>query len=106
MIVETKKGKLPVRFGWNALAKFGDMAGLTMDEILELDMTKMRMSDLLNFIYVGFVEGARKDGSECVVTCPEDVGDMIDEEPDIVEKVMAAFGESTSKEGGEGNKKK
>jgi len=105
MIVKTKKGDLPVRFGWNALAKFGDLSGLTMDEILELDMTKMRMSDLLNFIYVGFVDGARKEGAECLVTCPEDVGDMIDDEPDIVEKVMKVFEESTSSEGEKGKKK-
>jgi len=105
MVIETGKGKLPVRYGWNALAKFGDLAGLSMDEILELDLTKMKMSDLLNFVYVGFVEGARKDGVECVFKSPEDVGDLIDDEPDVITKVMEAFGDMSKVEG-EGGKKK
>jgi len=105
MVVETSKGKLPVRYGWNALAKFGDLTELTMDEILELDMKKMKMSDLLKFVYVGFVEGARKEGVECVFKSPEDVGDLIDDEPDIITKVMEAFNDMSAV-GGEGSKKK
>jgi hypothetical protein len=98
MIVETKKGDLPVRYGWNALAKFGDLAGLSMDEILELDIRRMSMSNMLNFIYVGFVEGARKEGVDCQVANAEEVGDMLDEEPGLAEKVFKAFAEMSKLE--------
>ena len=105
MVIKTSKGDLPVRYGWNALAKFGDMAGLTMDDIMELDLKKLSMSDLLKFVYVGFVEGARKEGVECVIKSPEDVGDMIDDDPELITGVMNVFGEQTKAEG-EGDKKK
>lgn len=97
MVVETGKGKLPVRYGWNALAKFGDLAGLTMDEILVLDLTNITMSNLTRFIYVGFAEGARREGEECVFKSPEEVGELIDDEPDVITKVMDAFAASKGK---------
>ena len=105
MIVETIKGKLPVRYGWNALAKFGDIAGLSMDEILELDLAKMKMSDMLSFLYVGFVEGSRKAGEECVLKSADDVGDLIDDDPEVITRVMKVFSEMT-KSDGEPSKKK
>lgn len=105
MIIETKKGKLPVRYGWAALARFGDMAGLSMDEVLEMDLTKMKVSDMLSFLFVGFQDGARKDGVECELTSIEEVGDLLDDEPDIMEKVMNVFGEMTKAGKGDGKKK-
>jgi len=105
MIVKTSKGDLPVRYGWSALANFGDMAGMSMDDVLKLDMEKMKMSDLLKFIYVGFKNGARKEGEECIFKSYEEVGDLIDEDPDVISLVMDAFAEMT-KASGEGGKKK
>ena len=106
MIVETKKGKFPVRYGWSALAKFGDLAGLKMDDVLELDLSKMSLSDMLNFIYVGFRDGARKEGEECAFQSIDEVGDLLDEDPDVMEKVMGAFGEMSKAKEAEAGKKK
>ena len=78
MIIETKIGKLPVRYGWGALAKFGDYAGLKMDDVLELDLNKLSITD--------------------------DVADLLDDDPSIVGKIMDAFSEMV-KEGGEDKKK-
>jgi len=105
MIVKTKKGDLPVRYGWSALAKFGDISGMTMDDVLELDLKKMKMSDLLRFILVGFQDGARYDGQECIFKSIEEIGDLLDDEPNVVEKIMDAFAEMTKAEEG-GDKKK
>ena len=105
MIIETGKGKLPVRYGWNALAKFGDLTGKSMDDVMGLDLTKMSVTDILTFIFVGFTEGARKDGEECKVKSIDEVGDMIDEDPSVISKVMEAFA-VMSKSDEEGDKKK
>lgn len=105
MIVKTKKGDFPVRYGWSALAKFGDLSGMTMDDVLGLDLEKMKMSDLLRFILVGFQDGARYEGEECKFKNIEEIGDLLDEDPDVMQKIMDAFGEMTKTEG-EGDKKK
>ncbi len=105
MIVETKKGKLPIWYGWNSLAHFGDLTGRSMTEILKLDMTKFSMSDTLKFLYVGFVEGARKAGEECKVKDEYDIGDMVDDDAELVNKVMNVFSEQSAAKGG-GSKKK
>jgi len=107
MKVKTSRGELPVRYGWNALAKFGDISGFSMDEILELDLGKMKISDVLNFVYVGFVEGARREKEECKVENAEDVGDLIDDDPDLITRVMDVFSDMTAAPGGgEDSKKK
>lgn len=105
MIIETKLGKLPVRYGWSALAKFGDLSGMKMDDILELDLTKMNISDLLNFILVGFMDGARKDGIECQLKNIDEVGDLLDEDPKLIDKIMKAFSEMAGEAGEESKKK-
>ena len=105
MIVETSKGKLPVRYGWSALAKFGDLTGRNMDDVLDLDLTSMKISDLLNFILVGLEDGARKEGVECQIKGIDEVGDLIDEDPTVIEKVMDAFGEMSKSKGADSKKK-
>lgn len=107
MIIETSKGKLPVRYSWNALAKFGDLTGKTMDEVISLDLPNMKLSDVLTFILVGFVEGARKAGEECKVSTAEEVGDLLDDDPGLMGKIMEALSEMTkAPDSGEKSKKK
>jgi hypothetical protein len=104
MIIKTKKGDFPIRYGWAALAKFGDSAGLTMDDVLQMDMKKMKVSDLLKFLLAGFEDGARKEGKECKIKSTDDVADLLDEDSSVVEKAMGAFSDMTKP--GEGDSKK
>lgn len=105
MIIKTSKGDLPIKYGFNALAKFGDIAGLSMNDVMELDLKKMKLSDLMAFIYVGFLYGAKASGEECKIKDVDDVGELIDTEgPGLISDVMNAFAEMTPK--GEGDKKK
>ena len=107
MYIETTKGKLPVRYNWNALAKFGDMTDKSMDDILRLDMRKMRLSEVLALMLVGFMEGARKEGEECKVNTTEEVADLIDDDAGLIEKMSFALVEMTkAPEPGEKTKKK
>ena len=105
MIIKTKRGDFPIRYGWGALAKFGDAAGLSMDDVLKLDMGKMRVSDLLHFLLAGFEDGARKAGEECKLKSIEEIGDLLDEDSTVMEKAMEAFGEMTKPGEGEVKKK-
>ena len=77
MIVETKKGELPVRYGMNALAHFGDLTGKSMNVVMSSmgSLGDMQLSELLAFIYAGFVDGARWAKKECKVESVAEVED-------------------------------
>jgi hypothetical protein len=103
MTIDTAKGKLPVRYGMNALAHFGDLTGRNMNEVMSSlqDLGKLKMSEMLTFIYVGFVDGARWAKEECKVEDVAEVGDMIDDDAQLMTKVTAVFlGEEEKTEGG------
>ena len=93
MIVETKKGKLPVRYGMNALALFGDLTGKSMNVVMKSleSLDDLQLSELLAFIYAGFVDGARWAKKDCKIESKEDVGDMIDDDPELIGKMFDAF---------------
>ena len=107
MIVETKKGKLPVRYGMNALAHFGDLTGKSMNEVMKSmgDLGKMPISELLAFVFAGFVDGARWNKEECKVESVQEVGDMIDEDAELVNKMFKAFNGDSEPVEGESKKK-
>lgn len=107
MIVKTNKGDLPVRFGMNALAKYGDLTGKSMNDVMKSlnNFGKLKLSELLAFIYVGFVDGARRAGEECKVADLVEVGDMMDDDPELINKIFEVYvGEDVSK--GADSKKK
>ena len=99
-MIETSKGKLPVYFGMNALARFGDMTDKTMNEVMATlaNMSSLKLSEMLAFIYAGFVEGARKEEVECRVESPAEVGDMIDEDGDLITRVMTSYSKQSAPE--------
>jgi len=92
-MIKTTKGDLPVYFGMNALARFGDLTDKTMTQVLDTlsDMSTLKMSDMLAFIYSGFTEGARREKIECQIESVEMIGDMIDDDGDLITKVMTAY---------------
>jgi len=99
-MIDTSKGKLPVYFGMNALARFGDMTDKTMNEVMATlaNMSSLKLSEMLAFIYAGFVEGARKEEVECRVESPAEVGDMIDEDGDLITRVMTSYSKQSAPE--------
>lgn len=106
MTIDTKLGKLPVYYGMVAMAKFADMAGITRDDALNKGLTGISTFQVFVFVYVGLLEGARKENEVCKVKSPEQVGDMIEEEPEIVTQVMDIYVKSISRPGDKGGKKK
>lgn len=107
MRVKTKLGDLPVRYGMNALSKFGDIVDKPMNEAFEClqDLTALKLSEVLAFVYVGFVDGARFEKEECKVLDLEQVGDMIDEEPELLTSMIKAYADQSGNGEGEGKKK-
>ena len=109
MHVKTGDKKLPVRYGMNALAQFGDIIEKPMNEVLGClsDLGKLKISELLAFTYVGFVDGARYEGVECEVSGPGQVGDLIDTDPDLITKMIQVYMAQATPDdsGGDGKKK-
>jgi len=107
MIVKTKKGDLPVRYGMNALAIFGDLTGKSMNVVMKsLDsLEDLQLSELLAFIYAGFKDGARWAKEECKIESIEEIGDMIDEDSELVSKMFEAFNGDSEEVEGESKKK-
>jgi hypothetical protein len=109
MIVETKKGKLPVKYGMNAFAMFSDMTGKTMNEVMSSlgNLGALSVGEVLAFMFVGFADGARFANTECVIKDTIEVGDMIDEDDKLLSKMTTAFHEdSMADDTEEGDSKK
>lgn len=107
MIVETKKGKLPVRYGMNALAHFGDLTGKSMNVVMKSmgSLGDMMLSELLAFVYAGFVDGARWAKEECKIKSVEEIGDMIDDDAELVNKMFEVFSGDFEEVEGDSKKK-
>ena len=100
MIIDTGSEKYPIRYGMNALALFGDLTEQPMNKVMESlnDLTALKISEVLAFVYVGFVDGARKAGEECKVKDIDQVGDMLDEDAELLTKAISAFQEDSENE--------
>ena len=79
----------PVKYGWNALATFGDLSGTGLNDLDKFE-TEMQFSDVLYLIYAGLKEGARQSGKEFTLTT-EDIGNFLDEEMDKVQEFLDVF---------------
>jgi len=108
MRIETKRGSLPIRYDWNALRLIGDELGLSMNDMLSFDLMNRKIGDTFVFVYYGFLRGAKFNDEECKVKDIDDVGDLLDEDADILAKAIQCFADdmSAKKEGEETDKKK
>ena len=98
MIVETSKGKLPVRYGWKALRKFGDLCEKDMNQVIIMITDGLaetwkgwQFTDMYNLLYVGFWYGALKAEEECKVKDANEVEDMLDTDPHLTTNISAVL---------------
>jgi hypothetical protein len=91
MKIQTSKGKLPIRYNMNALRKIGDEFDITMNEVFELSLANRKMSDVFTFVLHGFIEGARLEKEECKVATLDEIGDILEEDPQVLSDVLKAF---------------
>ena len=81
--------KRPVKYGWNALAIFGDMTGSGLNDLGKFE-TEMTFSEVLALIYAGLKEGARAEKKEFNLAV-EDIGDFLDNDTDKIQEFIGVF---------------
>ena len=79
----------PVKYGWNALAIFGDMTKTGLNDLSKFE-TEMTFSEVIALIYAGLKEGARAEKKDFSLTT-DDIGDFLDGE-DFEEKMEEFMG--------------
>jgi len=79
----------PVKYGWNALAIFGDMTGTGLNDLGKFE-TEMTFKEVLALIYAGLKEGARAEKKDFKLTV-EDIGDFLDNETDKIQEFVDVF---------------
>jgi len=79
----------PVKYGWNALAIFGEMTGTGLNDLSKFE-TEMTFREVLVLIYAGLKEGARAEKKEFTISL-EDVGDFLDEDTAKVQEFIDVF---------------
>jgi hypothetical protein len=83
--------KRPVKYGWNALALFGELTKTSLKDLFKFE-TEMTFKEVLALIYAGLKEGARVEKVDFTLTL-EDVGDLLDKETDKVAEFVEIFKE-------------
>lgn len=94
MLVETPKGKFPVKFGFKALRKFSDLIGKDMNQTILMVTDGVaetwkgwNWTDMYTLLYVGFWFGALTEGEECQISGWEEMEDLLDDEAGLLNKV-------------------
>lgn len=93
--VETIGVSYPVKFGFNTYADLCDLTGMTIDDLQKFG-EKISPGVARDLIWCGLKHGARVKNQKFVLT-REQVGDMMDDDPEFATKVFAAFADSQPK---------
>ena len=116
MIVKTSKGDFNVRFGWKALRKFANLRDKDMNQVITMITDGLsqtwkgwKFEDLYALLYVGFWFGSLDEGEECKIENPEEIEDMLDDDPGLSTRITSILVDDfvdMFKEEGKGSKKK
>jgi len=101
--------KRPVKFGFNALAMFCDMTGMTIADLQNIGATIVPRQ-MIQLIWCGLNDGARAAGvpfegtvkvaagdEKIVPVSVEMVGDWMDEDPQVITEMMTLYGNSQAR---------
>jgi len=81
--------KRPVKYGWNALAIFGELTGTGLNDLSKFE-TEMTFKEVLALIYAGLKEGARAEKKDFDLTM-DDIGDFLDKETEKIQEFIDVF---------------
>tara|TARA_R100000781_G_scaffold115006_1_gene88391 strand:- start:558 stop:884 length:327 start_codon:yes stop_codon:yes gene_type:complete len=84
--VEIDGERHPIRFGMNALRKFGKRTGTTLADLEKLG-ADMDLENALQLVYAGIEDGYRKAKQKCELDV-ESLADLIDNDYDALAKCM------------------
>jgi len=82
----------PVKYGFNALRLFSNETGIGLDELSQLE-NKMSIDHAIALIWAGMKDGARVEKIDFTMTL-DDVADLLDDDPTIIQQCVAFFVES------------
>lgn len=104
--IESNGKNLPVMFGMTALSQFCDDCGMSVADMESFGQAgNMKLSQAISLVYHGLKDGARKEKKPFDFS-KEEVGDLIDEDPELIGKVMGVFANSQAKSEGKGKPRK
>lgn len=88
-LIESGGKSLPFSFGMAALARFCESEGLALADLATIaeGMSALRA---LNLVWHGLADGHRREKKQFTLTI-DDVGDLLDEDPDLLQKCMDAL---------------
>ena len=84
--VGINKKKYPIRFGMNALRKYGMRTGTTLADLEKLG-NGMNLESALQLIFAGIEDGYRRAKQECKLDI-EKLADLIDDDHNAIAKCM------------------
>jgi hypothetical protein len=93
-VIKINTKSYPVKFGFNALRHFTDLTGMTLNEISNI-ANDLNLSHAIILIYVGLKDGARVTQEKFELSI-DDIGDMLDDDNTIIEKMMSIFSKQMS----------
>lgn len=88
-IIESAGQKLPFSFGMSASARFCESEGLDISDLPSIGQN-LTLIRALNLVWHGLADGHRREKKEFTMTV-DDVGDMMDEDPDFLQKCLDAL---------------
>lgn len=91
--IKSSKGDIPVNWGMNAIAIYSEMRNVKMDDVFNLDYSKMNLMDFFALLYSGVVDGARKAKEDCKFESIEDFNDFLEEEAGFLAELKDVFAE-------------
>tara|TARA_A100001201_G_scaffold32268_1_gene34726 strand:- start:5604 stop:5930 length:327 start_codon:yes stop_codon:yes gene_type:complete len=94
----------PVKYGFAALRAFSDVTGTNLQELSSLG-DNMTITQALALVWAGLKDGARVMKKDFDLSI-DDVADLIDEDQDAMNKVLAVFQDSISSPSKKPTKKK
>ena len=96
-VLEVKTGGVayPVKFGFNAYADLCDLTGLTINDLQKFGES-ISPGVARDLVWCGLKHGARVKKQKFSLS-REDVGDMMDDDPEFAGKVFQAFADSQPK---------
>tara|TARA_R100000655_G_scaffold78897_1_gene118293 strand:- start:676 stop:999 length:324 start_codon:yes stop_codon:yes gene_type:complete len=81
--------KRPVKFGFAALRAFGDETNTSLNDLSAIS-EDITMTQAIGLCWAGLKDGARSVGEEFNLSL-DDVGDLLDEDPDALSSIMNVF---------------
>lgn len=86
----------PMKFGFIAISEFSEMTNRKLGDITDLTKGDLTVKEMLLLCYCALKNGARVEGREFNFSV-EDVGDWLDENPEVIVQMGAAISEQMPK---------